>query len=152
VAVPPLEAAGACVTGGGGAASGAFAEITGGAVSTTGASAGAAGAGAGAGEGDGVTGAAGRRMGLGRGGGGGGGGSVAVEEETGDVSTALVSTKAVPLGARLVAVPPASMKAFSLAISSSSKLASAEPLPGMPAFVQMSTSSLLSIFRSLASA
>jgi hypothetical protein len=44
------------------------------------------------------------------------------------------------------------MKAFSLTISSSSKLASAEPLPGMPAFVQISTSSLLSIFKSFASA
>ncbi len=40
---------------------------------------------------------------------------------------------------------------FRRATSLSSKLASAEPLPVMPARVQMSTSSLLSIFSSLAS-
>src|SRR5262245_20049566 len=82
--------------------------------------------------------------------GGGGGGKVAVAE-TGDDRTARVSTSgAGPLGWRLVL--DASIHALSLAISSSSKLASAEPLPGMPALLQNSTSSLLSIFKSFASA
>lgn len=49
-------------------------------------------------------------------------------------------------------VAPPSRNAFSLLTSSSSKLASAEPLPVIPAFVQRSTSSLLSIFRSFANA
>jgi hypothetical protein len=43
------------------------------------------------------------------------------------------------------------MKAFSFATSSSVKLASAEPLPGSPALVQMSTKSLLSSLSSFAS-
>jgi len=82
--------------------------------------------------------------------GGGGGGSVAVAE-TGDDRTAFVSTSgAGPLGCRLV--DEASIQVLSLATSSSSKLASAEPLPGMPALLQNSTSSLLSIFKSFASA
>jgi hypothetical protein len=42
--------------------------------------------------------------------------------------------------------------AFSLTTSSSSKLANADPLPGIPALTQRSANSLLSIFRSLASA
>src|SRR5436305_574220 len=59
--------------------------------------------------------------------GGGGGGSVAVAE-TGEESTAFVSTSgAGPLGRLLV--DEASIQVFSLATSSSSKLASAEPLP-----------------------
>ena len=41
---------------------------------------------------------------------------------------------------------------FTLVTSSSVRLASAEPFPGIPAFVQISTSSLLSSFSSLASA
>jgi hypothetical protein len=82
--------------------------------------------------------------------GGGGGGNVAVAE-TGEDKTALVSTRgAGPLGCRFV--DDASIHVFSLEISSSSKLASAEPLPGMPALLQNSTSSLLSIFKSFASA
>jgi hypothetical protein len=82
---------------------------------------------------------------------GGGGGKVAVEAETGEESTAFVSTSgAGPLDFCLVA--DASIHDFSLETSSSSRLASAEPLPGMPALLQNSTSSLLSIFKSFASA
>jgi hypothetical protein len=81
---------------------------------------------------------------------GGGGGSTAVAA-TGDDRTALVSTNgAGPLGCRFVA--DASIQSFNLATSSSSRLASAEPFPVIPAFVQKSTSSLLSIFSSFASA
>jgi hypothetical protein len=43
------------------------------------------------------------------------------------------------------------MKAFSFATSSSVKLANAEPLPGSPALVQISTKSLLSSLSSFAS-
>ena len=94
-----------------------------------------------------ITGAVRVRMGAVRG--GGGGGSVAVA--TGEESTAFVSTSgAGPLGCRLTV--EASIQVLSLAISSSSRLASAEPLPGMPALLQNSTSSLLSIFKSFASA
>ena len=49
-------------------------------------------------------------------------------------------------------MPALARKAFTLTTSSSFRLASAEPLPGIPAFVQISTSSLLSIFSSLANA
>jgi hypothetical protein len=71
--------------------------------------------------------------------------------DTGVERTAFVSTSgAGPLACRFVADD--SIQAFSLTTSSSSRLASAEPLPGMPAFVQNSTSSLLSIFKSFASA
>jgi hypothetical protein len=71
--------------------------------------------------------------------------------ETGEERTALVSTRgAGPLGCRFV--EDASIHVFSFATSSSSRLASAEPLPGMPALLQNSTSSLLSIFKSFASA
>ncbi len=47
---------------------------------------------------------------------------------------------------------PASMKAVTLVISSSVKLASAEPFPVTPALVQMSTSTLLSSFSCFANA
>src|SRR5262245_27168185 len=71
--------------------------------------------------------------------GGGGGGKVAVAA-TGEESTARVSTSgAGALG--FCFVEDASIHALSLPISSSSKLASAEPLPGMPALLQNSTSS-----------
>jgi hypothetical protein len=71
--------------------------------------------------------------------------------ETGEESTAFVSTSgAGPLGWRFV--EDASIHVFSFDTSSSSRLASAEPLPGMPALLQNSTSSLLSIFKSFASA
>jgi len=97
---------------------------------------------------DGAAGATRVRIGAVRG--GGGGGKVAVAE-TGEERTVFVSTRGTgPLGRAFVA--EASIQALSLAISSSSRLASAEPLPGMPALLQNSTSSLLSSFKSFASA
>jgi hypothetical protein len=50
-----------------------------------------------------------------------------------------------------LAVPPAFRNCLTFSTSSSVKLASADPLPGTPAFVQISTSSLLSNFSSFAS-
>ena len=49
-----------------------------------------------------------------------------------------------------LAVPPPCKNCLTFVTSSSVKLASADPLPGTPAFVQMSTSSLLSTFSSFA--
>src|SRR5262245_36060025 len=137
-----------CRSGGGVSRGGAsvaadFAEIVGGAVSLAFAA------------GGGAVGASGAepaptRVRIGAVRGGGGGGNVAVAA-TGEERTARVSTKgAGALG--FCFVEDASIHALSLAISSSSKLASAEPLPGMPALLQNSTSSLLSIFKSFASA
>ena len=51
-----------------------------------------------------------------------------------------------------LAVPPPLRNCLTLSTSSSVRLASADPLPGTPAFVQMSTSSLLSSFSSFANA
>jgi len=133
-----------CAGAGGASTAGALAEIVGG-----GASIALAGGGGGAAGAKGATGGLTRgRMGAVRG--GGGGGNVAVAE-TGEDSTARVSTRgAGALGCRFV--DEASIHVLSLATSSSSRLASADPLPGMPALVQNSTSSLLSIFKSFASA
>ena len=54
-------------------------------------------------------------------------------------------------GGTAAALPPF-MKAVTFAISSSVRLASAEPFPVTPAFVQMSTSTLLSSFSCFANA
>ena len=97
----------------------AFAETAGGAGST----AFAGGAGVGAGPAGGAVGRV--RSGAGRG--GGGGGNVAVPA-TGEERTAFVSTSGVgPLACRLAL--DASIQARSLTTSSSSRLASADPLP-----------------------
>jgi hypothetical protein len=141
---------GGVISGGGNSIVAALAAIVGGAGSAAiaGFAAGGGGAGGAAVATETVAGATRVRVGAVRG--GGGGGNVAVAA-TGEESTVLVSTSgAGPLG--LVFVADASIHVLSLAISSSSRLASAEPLPGMPALLQNSTSSLLSIFKSFASA
>src|SRR4051812_47915213 len=141
--VPAACAAGAAASRVGASVAADFAAIGGGAGSFVFA------AGGGALGGGGVEGVL-MRVRLGAVRGGGGGGSVAVAE-TGDESTARVSTSgAGALG--FCFVEEASIHALSLPISSSSRLASAEPLPGMPALLQNSTSSLLSIFKFFASA
>src|SRR5262245_39926892 len=131
------ETGAACRSGGAvsrGGASGVadFAEIAGGAASL-GFAAGGGALGAGGAE------PAPTRVRIGAVRGGGGGGKVAVAA-TGEERTARVSTR----GAGALSfcfVDDVSIHALSLPISSSSKLASAEPLPGMPALLQNSTSS-----------
>jgi hypothetical protein len=94
----------------------------------------------------------------------GGGGGAAVAAGTAGAAAA-VGTTAGRLGAiiggRLGIVaelsgragrPPPLMNVFSVAISSSVRLASADPFPLIPARVQISTNFLLSIFSSLANA